>query len=484
MGGATNSTLTLNNVQTSNSDNYFVIVTNSLGSATSGVAALTVNVPNPPSIITQPQNQFISPGGSATFSVLAGGSEPLTYQWYYNTNTVITNATDSTLTITNIQQANVGSYSVTVSNLAGGITSSNAFLTIDTTPVGPAFSSQPASQLVLVGGTASFSAQANGTAPIGYQWNKNGVPITGATSATLTLTNVQVSDSGGSYTVTASNSVNSATSSAAVLTVTTTVPVANSEYNLTGFALGSTGGGLIPDTDPAYAKVTNALDLANAVLAYNKTGAIKVIEIMTNLDLGWNEIGAAVQNLASTPFTAAATPQLHPRLLTTGVSKMDIKYKNGGLTIFSANGATIRHCTFNIKSTHNVIVRNLKFDEMWEWDEATKGQYDKNDWDFIDIGNGGSVSNVWIDHCTFTKTYDGILDTKAGSSGITISWCKYVGDDGATNANSFVRQQINFLEQSPTSYPMYNFLRTHGYSVENIVSIMQAHDKTHLGRPE
>ncbi|HSY17565.1 MAG TPA: immunoglobulin domain-containing protein [Candidatus Acidoferrales bacterium] len=480
LAGATNSSVTFTNVQTSNADNYFVIVTNSFGSATSAVATLTVNIPNPPSIITQPQNQYISPGGSAVFSVVAGGSEPLTYQWYYNTNTVLTNATDSTLTIANVQPGNAGSYSVTISNLAGGITSSNAFLTINTTPVGPSFSSQPASQIVLVGGTANFSATANGTAPINYQWNKNGVPIAGATSSSLTLTNVQISDSGGNYTVTASNSVNSVTSSVAILTVTTTVPVANSEYNLTGFAQGTTGGGVLADTDPAYAKVTNALDLANAVLAYNKTGAIKVIEIMTNLDLGWNEIGPAVQGLSSTPFTAAATPQLHPRLVTTGVSKMDIKYKNGGLTIFSANGATIRHCTFNIKSTHNVIVRNLKFDEMWEWDEATKGQYDKNDWDFIDIGNGGSVSNVWIDHCTFTKTYDGILDTKAGSSGITISWCKYVGDDGATNANSFVRQQINYLEQSPSSYPFYNFLRTHGYSVENIVSIIQAHDKTHL----
>src|SRR6185437_467278 len=105
----------------------------------------------------------------------------------------------------------------------------------------------------------------------------------------------------------------------------------------------------------------------------------KVIEIMNDLNLGWNEIGPDVQNLSSSPFNPAATPQLHPVLLQTGVSKLDIKYKNGGLTIFSANGATIRHCTFNIKSTHNIIVRNLKFEEMWEWDEATKGQYDKND---------------------------------------------------------------------------------------------------------
>ena len=161
------------------------------------------------------------------------------------------------------------------------------------------------------------------------------------------------------------------------------------------------------------------------------------------------------------------------------MSLIDMKPK-GGLTIFSANGATIRHATFNIKSTANIIIRNLKFDEMWEWDEATKGNYDKNDWDFIDLGNGGSVSNIWIDHCTFTKSYDGIVDTKAGSSKITFSWCKYTGDDGATNTNSWVRQQINKLESSPSSYTFYNFLRTHGFSVEDIVTIIQGHDKTHL----
>jgi hypothetical protein len=69
---------------------------------------------------------------------------------------------------------------------------------------------------------------------------------------------------------------------------------------------------------------------------------------------------------------------------------------------------------------------------------------------------------------------------KAGSTFVTLSWCKYTGDDGATNANSFVWQQIDALETSRSSYTFYNFLRNNGFSTTNIVQIIQGHDKTHL----
>lgn len=470
---ATSSSITITNAQLTDAGGYSVVVSNAYGVVTSSVAQLTVSTPDAPSIITQPQDTTVLPGDTATFTVEAGGSEPLSYQWYYNTNTLVDGATDSTLTLTNVQPGDAGVYSVIVSNLAGTITSSNATLNVNTNPVGPTFVTEPASEVVVAGSTVTLTATADGTAPISYQWYANNVLIPGATSSTLTLVNVQTSDDG-SYYVTASNSVGMATSDTAQLTVTATVPVPLSDYNLVGFAQATTGGGVLADTDPNYAKVYTATDLANAL----NSKTVKVIEIMNDLNLGYNEIEASAKT-NSEPFRSGETPLLHPVLLVTGESDVDIQKKNG-LTIFSANGSTIRHCKFNIKNCTNVIVRNLKFDENWEWDEATKGQYDRNDWDFMTLGDGGAVSNIWVDHCTFTKSYDGIIDTKAGCSAITISWCRYVGDDGATNSNSWVWQQINYLEQSPSSYPMYNFLRTHGYSTTNIVTIMQAHDKTHL----
>lgn len=471
---ATNASLTITNAQLADTGGYSVVVSNANGSASSSTANLTVSVPTAPSITTQPQSQTVLPGQTAVLTVTAAGSPPLSYQWFFNTNTLLPNATSATLTLNNVQVANAGAYSVVVSNFVSTITSSNAVLSVNTNPVPPSFTSQPASLVVLAGGTAVFNATVFGTVPITYQWDKDGTPIPGATSSTLTLTNIQSTDAG-NYTLTASNSVGGAVSSPATLSVAPIIPVVNSDYNLVGFGGQATGGGVLQDTDPAYAKVSTATDFAVAL----SSKTVKVIEIMNDLNLGYNEIEASAKT-NSEPFRNTSTPpELHPVLLQTGFSIIDVQKKNG-LTIFSANGSTIRHAKLNIKNCGNIIVRNLKFDQAWEWDEATKGQYDQNDWDFITLGDGGAVSNLWVDHCTFTKSYDGNIDTKASCSGFTISWCNYIGDDGATNTNSWVWQQINYLEQSPSSYPMYNFLRTHGYSTTNIVTIIQAHDKTML----
>lgn len=479
ISGATSLTLNLLGVQTGDAGSYTVLVSNSAGSTTSDPAALVVNVQQP-AITTQPVSQAVNVGDNASFSVVASGTTPLGYQWYKN-GSPIPGATAASLVFTPTQVSDDASYQVIVSNSAGSAPSDIVTLSVNTGPVGPRIVTQPLSQNVGVGAPVSFSVAATGTGPLSYQWQKNGVDLPLANSPILDLPSVQFGDAA-TYRVIVSNAVDTATSHDAMLTVnalTAPSPI----YNLTGFAAvgaGTTGGGVIPETDPAYRKVFTPLDLANAIALANKTaGAVKVIEIMNDLDLGWNEVGSPVQTLASTPFRSHNTPLLHPVLLVTGVSLIDVKPKSG-LTIFSANGSTLRHATINIKSTSNIIVRNLKFDEMWEWDESTKGDYDRNDWDFITLGNGGATTNVWIDHCTFTKSYDGIADMKAGTQNVTLSWCKYVGDDGASNPNSFVRQQIAALEANRPAYTFYNFLRTNGFSTEDIVTIQQGHDKTHL----
>ncbi|MCU0788934.1 MAG: immunoglobulin domain-containing protein, partial [Verrucomicrobia bacterium] len=467
--GATNVSLTILGVQTNDAGTYSVTVSNAFGFASSTNALLTVLLP--PTITAQPTNLTVDAGQPAAFSVSADGSAPLSYQWYFNTNSLMPSQTNATLTLGSTTATNEGGYSVVVSNPAGSATSLVATLTVNSAPV---ITSQPEDQNVIVGGTALFSVGAAGSEPLSYQWvfNTSNL-IAGATGNSLTLTNAGTNDAGG-YTVIITNTLGAVTSQVATLTVLEGLP--DTAFNLYGFGEAVTGGGLVAEGSPAWVKVYTPLDFAFAIS--NKSGTIKVIEIMNDLDLGWNEVGASVQ--AFSIWREHNPPKLHPRLIQTGVSKIDIQQKNG-LTIFSANGATIRHATFNIKDSANLIIRNLKFDEMWEWDEDSKGDYDGNDWDFMTLGDGsGTVSGAWIDHCTFTKSYDGVVDIKGGAHNITFSWCKYTGDDGASNPNSFVWQQINSLESNKTSHAMYNFLRTRGFSTTNIVDIIQGPQKTHL----
>ena len=84
----------------------------------------------------------------------------------------------------------------------------------------PAITTQPGNAAVTVGTTATFTVVATGSAPLSYQWQKNGTAIMGATSATYTTPTVQLTDDGTMFAVVVTNSTGSATSSSAKLSVT------------------------------------------------------------------------------------------------------------------------------------------------------------------------------------------------------------------------------------------------------------------------
>ncbi|WP_028589183.1 pectate lyase family protein [Paenibacillus massiliensis] len=250
-----------------------------------------------------------------------------------------------------------------------------------------------------------------------------------------------------------------------------TLAGANSVYDLKGFSSGNTGGGIVAESNTTlYKKVYTASDLAAAL---KKNSGVKVVEIMNDLNLGWNELPTDAKK---SPFAAHNSPLTHPVLLQTGVSKVTIDGFDG-LTIFSANGSKIKHAAFTIKRSSNVIIRNLEFDELWEWDESSKGDYDKNDWDYVTVEES---DKVWIDHCTFNKAYDGLVDSKKGTSGVTVSWSLFKGDD--RSSNSWVTQQINALEANRSAYPMYDYLRSSavGLSKNDIIAVASSQKKGHL----
>ena len=188
------------------------------GGSGGGGGSVTVEKPT---ITTQPAAQTVVSGASASFAVSATGTAPLSYQWKKN-GVDIPGATTSTYTTPATSSADIDSplaYSVAVSNSAGTDTSTNASLTVTAAPVAPAIDTQPAAQTVKAGQTATFSVTATGTAPLGYQWKKNGSPIDGATASSYTTPVTTSADHGARFSVVLSNSVGTVTSSEASLTV-------------------------------------------------------------------------------------------------------------------------------------------------------------------------------------------------------------------------------------------------------------------------
>ena len=98
------------------------------------------------------------------------------------------------------------------------VTSGAGQLTIDQPPVPPSITTQPQDQTVLVGSNAAFNVVAEGTLPLRYQWHRNQVPLAGRTTSQLSLSNVQLAQSG-EYTVVVTNIVGAVTSVIAHLTV-------------------------------------------------------------------------------------------------------------------------------------------------------------------------------------------------------------------------------------------------------------------------
>ena len=232
----------------------------------------------PPTIVTEPTNQVIYQDGVATFNVVAQGAAPLNYQWNFN-GTNITDATNATLILPDVQIGQAGAYVVTISNSNGTIDSGAAILTVVLPPV---VTQQPANQTIVGYGDASFSVIASGTGPLIYQWRQNGTNlvdggnISGSATTNLIITGVTLSDIG-NYDVVVSNVYASTNSAVAALTLAET-----------GISLGSTNGmsgGTI--TVPVF---VNAVGVENTVVA----------------SIGYDPAKLVLQNVQSAPGLTGA----------------------------------------------------------------------------------------------------------------------------------------------------------------------------------
>lgn len=354
IAGATSSSYARNTMTSADAGVYALTATNSAGSAT-GSVIVTVNPPVAPRVYGLPASLTQLEGGSFSFYPTFYGSQPMTYQWQKD-GMDIPGATGAVYGRSNLTPADAGSYTLTATNTAGWSTSAPAVLTIGN-PVAPTITNF--SPYVVMGSGSYFSiyASVSGTQPIAFQWKKNGSNIPGATSPSLYINILAVTDSG-SYTLTATNVAGTATSNAITLLVTEpvaptitsnvsglTVPLGGT-LNLSPSIAGSSpqtyawrrNGVLIPGaTSPSYYKspVTAADGGSYTLTVANSAGTATSDPITVS-------IGAAIPPQISSmppaiPLPYGSTLNLSPTV--TGSGPLSYQWKKDGADLPNGMGA-------------------------------------------------------------------------------------------------------------------------------------------------
>jgi polygalacturonase len=470
VANATNAILTLGSAHLADAGGYSVLISNLYGAVMSAAGQLAV-LPAPPSITTQPQGLTVIPGKFATFNVVASGSPPLNYQWYFNTNTILSGATGATLTLTNVQPANAGIYSVVVSNNEGSVTSSNAVLTVNTNPAAPVFILQPASLHVYAGDNVSFTATAVGTQPISYQWNKASVPIPGATLTTLSLTNVQPADAG-AYSLVASNSVGSTASSNAVLAVTLRSPpllpnIPTNQYKVTDY--GAVGDGVTNNAAAIQSTINAAAAAGGGTVLIPAVGTLSTylsgpITLSNNMNLEIDS-GAMLQMLAYSNWPGTTTfingTLLHDVEIS-GLGTIDGQGTNWWVA-YNKNGVS-RPNFINFSGCTNILIQDITLQNPPTFHLMLKGKnagitireitintpgdspntdgmdlastnvlvqncYISDGDDNIEIGGSDAAGDITVSNCTFGTGHGvsiGSIDS-GGVHDLLVSNCSFVG---------------------------------------------------------
>ena len=265
ISGATSATYTTT-AETSDAGDYTCIVTGPCGSITSSSATVTVDAATV--INTQPTNIDICDGENATFTTGATGTN-ISYQWQLDGNN-ISGANTDTYTINGATSANAGSYTCIVSGDCGNVTSNTATLSVGTTP---SITTQPISVDANAGDNVSFTVVASGTG-LAYQWNKNssalvdGGNISGATTNTLSITNVASADYG-DYNCDITGTCGNISSDVAVLSILSNLDVLT-KYGVVISPNPSNGTFTVKldnNVSPIEIKVVNV----NGKIVYNKT---------------------------------------------------------------------------------------------------------------------------------------------------------------------------------------------------------------------
>ena len=207
---------------------------------------------------------------------------------------------------------------------------------------------------------------------------------------------------------------------------------------------------------------------------------VHVIEIMNDIDLGYYNLDNYSKNSSITENysqkqqdymdNGTAKFSISSMLSENGITKIKVSNTNE-LLIYSKNGAKLTHAGFSVESCDQVAFRNIEMDEIWQWEDSPYenpgfkvGDMDVFGWAYFKISFS---TNIWIDHCTFGKAYDGVLDVSNpyfysyGTAfrapygvpeyfteelgGVHISNCEFLS--GSDDPNGYLYQMMEEIEE-------------------------------------
>jgi DNA-binding beta-propeller fold protein YncE len=337
------------------------------GSLPRGVAAMPSIAP---SITTEPASQSVNYGSTATLSVAAGGTAPLAYQWYVGqsgdtTNPVAGATTDS---YTTPALTATTSYWVAISNIVAGGLLDSATATVTVTPVAPTITTQPASQSISPGLTATLTVAATGSPTLAYQWyqGQSGdttIPLGGATGTTYTTPPLTAMTS---YWVQVSNAVGPVNSSTATITVLTTPSQ-----------------GCLPNTS-TYPCVYVAIQSQTM----SAPSQVSVINAATNAVIGSIPLGvaASVFNVAG----IAATPDNQFVL----VPSSNFNQSVNSLTVISTASNTINGSNIVLQGVPSQIAVSPDNTQAWVAETAAETQNSIDAVEIFDIASQTITGNI------------------------------------------------------------------------------------------
>lgn len=171
-----------------------------------------------PVIVAEPDDVTVLAGNTARFAVMVDGSEPLRIQWQRNA-VDLPGASGPVLVFTALRSDDGARYRAVVTNAQGTASSREARLSVfELPPQLPVIELEPADASVQAGAVAVFAVSARGSAPLGYQWRRDGQPLAGETGSELRVA-AALADDGARFSVVVSNSAGSASSRDALLSV-------------------------------------------------------------------------------------------------------------------------------------------------------------------------------------------------------------------------------------------------------------------------